>query len=287
MAMNRIFPVLAGIAVCGVVALAVVARSMLGTEDAFDRVQREGVIRIGYAVEAPFAFHRPGGEVTGEGPEIARVVAKRLGVARIDWRLIRFEELIPELEAGNIDVIAAGLFVTPERAQRVAFSRATFRVRQALLVAAGNPLGLHSYRALVDHPTARAALLMGSVEAPLLRQLGLPGERRIAVPDVLTGRVAVESGLADGLALSSPTVRWMAANSPQGRTEMAKPFDQVALDGVPEPAEGAFAFRPSDRRLRAAWDEELRTYLGGKAHRELVAALEFTDDELPVSVQSR
>ena len=79
----------------------------------------------------------------------------------------------------------------------------------------------------------------------------------------------------------------MAANSPHGRTEMAQPFDQVALDGVPEPAEGAFAFRRSDQRLRAAWDEVLRSYLGGKAHRDLVAAFGFTDDELPVSVPSR
>jgi polar amino acid transport system substrate-binding protein len=250
-------------------------------------VQRDGVIRIGYAPEAPYAFLGAGGEVTGEAPEITKVVTARLGIARINWRLIRFEELIPELEAGNIDVIAAGLFVTPERAQRVLFSRPTFRVQQALLVAAGNPLRLDSYRALVAHPTARAALLAGSIEAPLVRLLGMPSRRRVAVPDSLTGRVAVETGLADALALSSPTIRWMAATSPSGRTEVAAPFEQVALAGPPRAAEGAFAFRRSDRRLQAAWDDVLRTYVGSTAHRELVAAFGFTADELPIPSPAR
>ncbi|MBI5688948.1 MAG: transporter substrate-binding domain-containing protein [Verrucomicrobia bacterium] len=271
------------LAVLGLVAL---WRTVAGRDDSLARLQRSGEIRIGYAAEEPYAFVRPGGEVTGEAPEIAKVVVARLGIARISWRLIAFEELISELEAGRIDVIAAAMFITRERARQVRFSIPTFQARQALLVAPGNPLQLHSYQDAVAHPTARIALLAGSVEAPLLRLLGLPGDRRIAVPDAITGRVAVESGLADGLALSSPTVRWMVRSTPSPTTEIAQPFRQTAAPSGELPGEGAFAFRHSDLALHAAWNQVLQGFLGSREHRTLVAGFGFTPDELPRGASS-
>jgi len=116
---------------------------------------------IGYAEEPPYAFALDNGTVTGESPEVAKVIAARLGVADIEWRVVEFGNLIGELEAGRIDLIAAGMFITPERAGRVAFSEPTFRVQPGLLVAAGNPLGLHAYADIVANPAVRIAVLEG------------------------------------------------------------------------------------------------------------------------------
>ncbi|MGS0757366.1 ectoine/hydroxyectoine ABC transporter substrate-binding protein EhuB, partial [Roseateles sp. GG27B] len=49
-------------------------------ETTMERIQRTGEIRIGYANEAPFAYTRPDGTVTGESPEITRVIFKTIGV---------------------------------------------------------------------------------------------------------------------------------------------------------------------------------------------------------------
>ena len=105
------------------------------------RSGRPGFIRIGYAVEAPYAFLTPDGELTGESPEVAKRITSRLGIPRITWRQVEFASLIDELDAGRIDMIASGMFVTEERARRVAFSIPTFHTHQALLVRAGNPGG--------------------------------------------------------------------------------------------------------------------------------------------------
>ncbi|NTV62864.1 MAG: transporter substrate-binding domain-containing protein, partial [Oscillochloris sp.] len=113
-------------------------------DQSFDRIKRVDTIRIGYAVEAPFAFLAPGDVVTGESPEVARAVVQRLGITQITWVQTDFDQLIPELEEGRFDLIAAGMFITPDRAQRVAFSQPTFHVKQGLLVLVGNPYGLHS-----------------------------------------------------------------------------------------------------------------------------------------------
>jgi polar amino acid transport system substrate-binding protein len=115
----------------------------------------------------------------------------------------------------------------------------------------------------------------------MLRRLWLPERRLLVVPDALTGRVAVESGVADGLALSSPTVQWMASRKQLGRTEMARPFE--ASDPVLQERSGfgAFAFRKEDLRLLAAWNAAMKTYIGGPEHRALIAEFCFTAAELP------
>lgn len=254
------------------------------SSDSLAQARQTGVISIGYAVEAPYAFLTPDMEVTGESPEIARLIAARLGIPRVEWRLVEFDTLIEGLESGRFDVIAAGMFITPERQQRVAFSRPTFQVGPGLLVHKGNPLALHSYSDLVQRTNARIAVLSGAAEETRLLELGCPEGRLIRVPNALAGRVAVRSGQADALALSAPTLQWMVMNPVAGLTEMASPFEEGKGGRMPQPALGGFAFRKDDRALLRVWNTELDRYLGSDDHLRLVRKFGFTTAELPPSV---
>lgn len=236
-------------------------------DDSLTRLQKEGVIRIGYAVEPPYAFLQPDGDVTGEAPEIARRMAVSLNVPEVEWRQMEFGKLIDQLEAGQIDVIAAGLFITDERARRVLFSDPTYQVRPGLLVTRGNPKRILSYRQAAERPDIRVAVLSGAVEEQIMRRLAVPTARLVAAPDVLTGLRAVETGLADVLILSEPTVRWMARGEQLGRTEA------VSAGEVDVYGHTAFAFRKRDRQLRDAWNGVLRGYLGSADHRDLLVRL--------------
>lgn len=238
----------------------------------------DGAIRIGYAVEAPYAFITNDGQVTGEAPEIARIVASRLAIKNIIWRQSEFSSLLDELEAGRIDVIAAGMFITPERMLRASFSRPTVQVRQGLLVSRGNPSRLESYQQLASLTTTQVAVLAGSFEEKILKELGIPQSRIKIVPDALTGRVAVETGVVDALALSAPTVKWMAKSMQLGKTQAAEPFFQP--DGL-KPGLCAFAFRHDDTQLLTAWNHELENFLGCPEHQRLVDRFGFSREELP------
>lgn len=232
-------------------------------------------LRVGFAVEAPYAFLAEDGRVTGESPEIARRVAAELGYGEPEWVLAEFGSLVRQLREGRFDVVAAGLFVTAERGREVAFSRPTMSVQPALLVAAGNPRELYSYADVARWGHVRVAAVVGSVEEGILLAEGVPAERLVVVPDAASGVALLKSGRVDGLALSRPTVSWFAGLPEHfGMLETAEPFTPPA--GLPS-ARVAFAFRPEDTRLRREWDAVLAKFLGSAEHRGILRELGIAD----------
>lgn len=253
-------------------------------DQSLERIRQADTIRIGYAVEAPFAFLLPGDLVTGESPELARAIVQRLGITHITWVQTDFDRLIPELEEGRFDVIAAGMFITPIRAEHVAFSQPTFHVEQSLLVQVGNPYGLHSYGQAASMPAVRIIVLDGSVEAYILQQSGIAADRLMITSEIRTGWVAVQSGLADGLALSAPTLRWIVEHNQLTTLELAEPFVQPASALTNRLGYGAFAFRLQDRQLRVAWNDAMRTLIGSPEHLRIIEPFGFTSADLPGSI---
>lgn len=251
--------------------------------DTLARSRTEAGLRIGYAIEAPYAFLALNGEVTGEAPEIARHIAAQLGVSHIEWRQTEFGNLIDELEAGQIDVVAAGMFITPERSKRVRFSDPTLHVRPGLLVASGNPKRILSLHDAAKRSDIRIAILAGAVEEQILQQLGTPGERLLIVPDATTGRQAIEIGLADALSLSEPTVRWMAHRAELGQTEILN----ISFKSQEESVYGktAFVFRSTDHTLLTAWNKAQQGFLHSPQHTSLLAefGLGAIDKEMSIT----
>ena len=71
-----------------------------------DEIKETSHIRIGYANETPFAFTETDGRVTGESPEIAKVIFEKMGIKQVDGVLTEWGSLIPGLRAGRFDVPA-------------------------------------------------------------------------------------------------------------------------------------------------------------------------------------
>jgi len=249
-----------------------------GDDTALRRIRDTDSIRIGYAVEPPFALLNEGGVVGGESPEVARRIVARLGVHHVDWIQTDFDALIPGLESGRFDVIAAGMFITPQRARRVSFSEPTLHVRAGLLVTSGNPRHLTSYADAVADAAVKVAVIAGSVEEAALRAAGLPESRLASVPDALTGRVGVTSGAVAALALSSPSVHWMAAHDPTRATQ------PVLLSEAGTGGFGAFAFRRAETSLLSAWNVALKEFVGSEEHLRIIVPLGFDRSELPGSM---
>ncbi|WP_316149625.1 transporter substrate-binding domain-containing protein [Cupriavidus sp. BIC8F] len=192
-------------------------------EDTLTRYQRGQALRVGYAIEEPFAMVEADGRVTGEAPEVLRHALRSLGRENVVWMQADLASLIHELESGRIDIIAAGMFVTPARAQRVLFTRPTATIQPGLLVRYGNPLHLRSLSDLAALPTAKLAIIDGSVEQQLAHKAALSDGQIQAFPDAAAAAAAVRTGLADALMLSSVSLHFLMPRAEAGVFELIRP----------------------------------------------------------------
>ena len=115
------------------------------------------VLRIASdATFAPFHFLDASGRPTGYDIELARLVAERAGFA--PEVIVRpYDDLLPGLESGGHDLVAATTGITPEREARYGFTAPYFATCQAVLAR--------------DEPGAPA-----TIEALYGRRVGAAGE---------------------------------------------------------------------------------------------------------------
>lgn len=246
-----------------------------------ERIRDAGVVRVGFANEAPYAYiDAATGRLTGEAPELARLIFRQLGVAEIEGVLTEFGALIPALKAGRFDVIAAGMYITPQRCQEIAFSDPTYAVSEAFIVKAGNPLDLHGYRDLRDTPGATLGIVSGAIQLQYARAIGIPDERIRIFPGAPAAIDGVAAGRASAYAATALTVNDLLRRS-SGPLERAMPFTDLIIDDNAVKGYGAFGFRKADKALRDAFNQVLNATLGTPRHRALIAPFGFTPDMLP------
>ena len=101
--------------------------------------------------------------VIGIEPDILKAAGTCLGFT-FSYSKLDFAGLIPALQAGRIQIIAAGMYASDERAKQVDFVQ-YMKAGEASLVRAGNPKKLHS---IADACGVTAAEIVGTVENAML-----------------------------------------------------------------------------------------------------------------------
>lgn len=221
--------------------------------DLLQRLRAQGVVRLGIAGEIPFGYIDKNGELTGEAPELAKVIFKRLGVDKVQPVPTEFGSLIPGLNSQQFDVVAAGMYVNPERCAQVIFADPDYQMLDSFVVRKGNPKGLHTYRDIVEKK-AKFATGTGYAQIQHAVEAGYRESDILIVPDQVAGLNAVEAGRVDVFAGTAVTVRDVVRKS--ARTEATKPFAPL-VKGKPHVDGGAFAFRRTETKLRDAFNAEL------------------------------
>jgi len=84
------------------------------------------------ATYPPLTFKTKGGVVSGFDMDLARAIAASMDV-RLRVEVIPFDELIPALEKGRIDMIISSMTITAERNLRIAFVGPYFISGQSIL----------------------------------------------------------------------------------------------------------------------------------------------------------
>lgn len=250
-----------------------------------ERIRERGVVRIGFANEAPYAYvDSKTGKLTGEAPEIARIILKNLGVDEVEGVLTEFGSLIPGLKANRFDIIAAGMYITPPRCQEIAFSNPTYSIGEAFVVRTGNPLNLHSYADVAQNGKARLGVVTGAIEHDYALKSDIPTGRINVLPDAPSALEAVAAGRIDAYGGTSLTVNDLLSRANNQKLERAEPFEDPIIDGETVRGYGAYGFRDEDKALIAAFNQELAQFIGTPQHLEIVEPFGFGETELPGDV---
>jgi polar amino acid transport system substrate-binding protein len=86
-----------------------------------DRILKKGELLVGTTGEQPpLNATSKNGEIIGMDADIARIIAKSLGV-RLKFKSMPFNDLLPAVEAGKIDMVISSMTITPQRNRKLAF----------------------------------------------------------------------------------------------------------------------------------------------------------------------
>lgn len=226
-----------------------------GGSSQLDNLKKAGTIKIGIAGEQPYGYTDASGHVTGEAPEVARAIFTKLGVPNIQAKQTDFDTLIQGLNAGQFDMVAAGMDITAKRCQSALFSVPDYTALVAFLVPKGNP------KQVVDFDSAKAkgvklAVESGAVEKDYATAAGIPdGQMQsFASPDELLS--AVTTGRAYAAVLTDISFKTLVKQNPTANVEVTPGFAPT-INGKKQGETGGFVFRKNESDLVDKFNQQL------------------------------
>ena len=193
--------------------------ALFAVSAAFAGAMDKEVIRVGTeSTYAPYEFRDKDNNLKGLDIDLAEYILGKLG-KQVEWVDMPFDSLIPALLSGKIDLIAAGMSATPERAKRVAFSD-PYEISLSSFLAA---VDRDDLKKLDDMKGKTVAVQLGTVQDTYVTALGGVTVKRFQKFDDCVREVAL--GRADATLMDRPVaLEFLKAKDFNGKLKVA--FDQ-------------------------------------------------------------
>ena len=126
-----------------------------------DRILAKKELVVGTAADMPpLNMTLKDGKIVGMEVDIATMMANSIEV-KLTLKPMRFNELLPALEAGQVDLILSGMTMTPIRNTRVAFVGPYFASGKSVLIKQEKMTSLQNTE-MMNNPNVTVAALKGS-----------------------------------------------------------------------------------------------------------------------------
>jgi polar amino acid transport system substrate-binding protein len=268
-----------GAAAIGAPVLLSACTSTSTSGDVLSKAKQAGTIKVGIAGEQPYGYQDPTGRITGEAPEVARAIFQKLGVNSIQAQTTSFDDLIQGLNAGQYDMVAAGMDITAKRCQSAAFSVPDYTALVAFLVPKGNPQNV------TDFVSAKAkgvklAVENGAIEKDYATGSGVPDSQLVSFdsPDELLS--AVTTGRAYAAVLTDISFKTLVKQNPSANVEVAPGFQPV-VNGQKQGETGGFVFRQNETDLVNQFNQQLTTMHNNGEWLKIAAPFGFAQGNIP------
>ena len=157
-------------------------------------------------------------------------------------------------------------------------------VGDAIIVKAGNPKKISSYKSITADPSLKLGGVVGAATAQNAKNAGVPDSQLVMFPDFVSAIAALKAGRVDGALQTAITAQATVKSSNDPTIERALPFEQAVINGKPTLNYAGFAFRPEDKDLVSAFNAELAKTLGGPEHLKILEKYSISPNEIPIGV---
>ncbi|GAB3678045.1 basic amino acid ABC transporter substrate-binding protein [Halopiger thermotolerans] len=171
----------------------------------------------------PFEMTRDG-EIVGFDIDLLEAVVDETEYELTEWKEFEFDSLIPALENGNIDVIAAAMTITEERQQTIAFTEPYYSANQSVLVQSGGDFSPESIEDLEDRQVGAQSGTTGEtiVREQLIAEGRISENQYTSYDNYVYAVQELERGLLDAIVIDEPVGETFAGNRD---VEVAFTFD--------------------------------------------------------------
>jgi arginine/lysine/histidine transporter system substrate-binding protein len=142
------------------------------------------ILTVGTTADFPPFATIHDGNIAGFDIDIAKTVAAKLG-KELELKDMPFTALIPQIQLGKIQLIAAGMTATPERAKRVFFTEPYFTGDPLIVITLAKnkieDLDDLLGKEVIVNDGYTADIYMSDKEGPILRRLKSPAEAFLAI----------------------------------------------------------------------------------------------------------
>lgn len=208
----------------------------------------------------PFDITDEDGNIIGFDMDLLNAIAEDQGF-KVEYKAFEFDSIVPAVESGNADIVAAAMNIMPDRAEKVDFTDKYFDSGKVILVKKDNTT-IKSAEDLTKD--MKVAAQIGTTEAKFVQ--GLKDDGKIASAVVLNQTteaiMQLQNGDVDAVVMDAPVAKYYQA-------KFADKIKQV--ESLIDPAEMAFAVQKGNAELLEKINAGLANMIENGTYDELVA----------------
>tara|TARA_B110000211_G_scaffold7298_1_gene8001 strand:- start:4250 stop:5110 length:861 start_codon:yes stop_codon:yes gene_type:complete len=238
-----------------IVAITVLSLSLVTFSSAYagklEDLRKRGYANVAVFDELPYSSISDDGSAIGAGPDVARAVLNKLGIFDIRPIYFGYGQMAKALKDRRVDIVAAGLYITPSRCELVIYSQPDLCGAEAFLVKKGNLFNIRNYRDIASNRIILMTTCEGCAEETYALERGVAPYQIVIMDSPKHGIELLQQDEVDVFALSGLGISAIMKEINDPNLEIILP-----VRGVPMSC-GAAAFNKDDKEFRDAYDKVL------------------------------
>jgi polar amino acid transport system substrate-binding protein len=167
-----------------------------------EQIKKEGLRVCLEPAYMPFEMTDKRGAIIGFDPDLAALMAKDLGAAKLDLISTGWDGIIPALITNKCDIIMSGMTITSERKQKVDFSEPYMLIGQTILLRKELADKVKSYKD-VNKPEYKIASKLGTT-GEIAAKKHIPKAQYFSYETEAEGVMEVVNGRVDAFVYDAP-----------------------------------------------------------------------------------